>query len=182
MALLGGVPPLLAQDIAIPVEVHVPLLMKILNFDRNLPMKVQKQVVVGVLYQERYRTSAHVAEEVRAALAGLPEDTLGGFSIQAVPIDLDQADDLGAALTRRRLHVLDVAPIRAVDLEMVARASRTAQILTLTGVPRYVETGLAVGIDRRGERPQIVVNVEASRREGADFTAQLLKLARIVKE
>jgi hypothetical protein len=47
-------------------------------------------------------------------------------------------------------------------------------------VPRYVETGLAIGVDMKGERPEIVINLAASRAEGADLTAHLLKLARLV--
>lgn len=172
---------LLAQEVAIPVDVHVPLLMKILNYDRSLPDKVHGEVTVGLLYQSGYRTSANVADEVRAAVAQLPEDILGGFPVHLVTIDLDKTEDLGKALADLRLHVLYVTPMRAVDLAMVLRASQVAQILTMTGVPQYVETGVAIGIDRRGERAQIVVNIAASRAEGADLSAQLLKLARVVK-
>jgi hypothetical protein len=78
------------------------------------------------------------------------------------------------------VRVLYVSPLRAVHLEDVALVSRAAQITTVTGVPRYVETGLAIGVDLKGERPQIVVNLAASRAEGADLTAHLLKLARVV--
>ena len=47
-------------------------------------------------------------------------------------------------------------------------------------MPGYVEAGLSVGLDIERDRPQIVVNLEASRAEGADFGAQLLKLARVL--
>jgi hypothetical protein len=74
-----------------------------------------------------------------------------------------------------------VTPLRAADLRLLMAAARTSRITTVTGVPEYVETGLAIGIGVKGERPEIVINLTASRAEGADLDAQLLKLARIVK-
>jgi hypothetical protein len=71
--------------------------------------------------------------------------------------------------------------LRAFDLRIVTSISRQAGVRTVTGVPRYVEGGLGIGIDLKGERPEIVVNLAASRAEGADLDAQLLKLARIVR-
>lgn len=179
---LTDVPRLPAQELAISVDVHVPLLMKILNYDRSLPAKLHGQINVGLLYQGKYRTSANVADEVRAAIAQLPEDALSGYPVNLVAIDLDKTDDLGKALVEHQVQVLYVTPMRGADLAMVVQVSQVAQVLTVTGVPRYVEAGVAIGIDRKGERSQIVVNVAASRAEGADFSAQLLKLARVVKQ
>ena len=51
---------------------------------------------------------------------------------------------------------------------------------TITGVPEYVDQGLAVGIGIRRDRPLIIVNLEQARAEGAAFSSQLLALARIV--
>jgi hypothetical protein len=98
-----------------------------------------------------------------------------------VGIDLDRTPNLAAALARLQVAVLYVSPLRAADLRTVTGACRGAGVITVTGVTDYVETGLAIGIGAKGERPEIVVNLAASRAEGADLNAQLLKLARIVK-
>ena len=47
-----------------PVAVQIPILVKMLNFDRKLPERTGGRLVVGVLYQSGYRTSANVADEV----------------------------------------------------------------------------------------------------------------------
>jgi YfiR/HmsC-like len=173
--------PVVAQEIAVPVQVHVPLLVKILSFDRNLTARIGERVVLGVLYQRHYRTSANIADEVRRAAAELETTDTGGFTVHPVAIDLDATQDLRAALARHQVTVLYVSPLRAVDLATVIAATRPGSVTTLTGVPEYVETGLAVGIDLRGGRPEIVVNLPASRAEGADLNAQLLKLARVIQ-
>src|SRR5919106_2649996 len=61
--LAGQVPrALAAQEVALPVAVQVPILVKILNFDRNLSDRAGGRLVIGVLFQSRYRTSANVAD------------------------------------------------------------------------------------------------------------------------
>jgi YfiR/HmsC-like len=174
-----------AQELAVPVAVQVPILAKILNFDRKLPERAGNRLVIGVLYQSRYRTSANVAEEVCRELRALPPGALGALESlerSCVAIDLDATTALDSTLKRNGVRVLYVSPLRAVHLEEVAAVSRAARITTVTGVPRYVETGLAIGVDMKGERPGIVINLAASRAEGADLAAHLLKLARVVGE
>jgi hypothetical protein len=171
---------LAAQEVPVPVAAQIPILVKILNFDRNLAGRAGGRLVLGVLFQSHYRTSANVADQVCPTLQELPVGALGAMELSCVTIDLDATSALDSALTRKRVQVLYVSPLRAVPLGDVMAVSRAAGITTLTGVPRYVETGLAIGLDMKGERPEIVINLAASRAEGADLTAHLLKLARVV--
>ncbi len=171
----GGPSALHAQEVAVPVEVQIPLFIKILSFDRTLGSRPAGPLIVGVLYQGDYRVSADIAFQVKRALRDTGED------VRVVSIDLDHTPDLNETLTRAKPHVLYVSPLRAIDLAIVTAISRQTGVRTLTGVPRYVEDGLGIGIDLKGQRPEIVVNLLASRAEGSDLDAQLLKLARIVR-
>ena len=170
-----------AQEVAVPVDLQVPLLLKVLGFDRKLTSGTEQELVIGVLVQAKYRTSVNVAEEVRESVKRLPGGTIAGRRVRSVGIDLDETPNLAATLGRLQVGVLYVSPLRAADLQAVMGACRSAGITTVTGVPEYVETGISIGIGSKGERPEIVINLAASRAEGADLNAQLLKLARIVK-
>ena len=167
-----------AQDISVPVKVQVPLLLKILSFDRSLSAG-HDSLVIGVVFQSHYRTSAAISDEVCRALAAAPRSLDAGLALRVVTIDLDDPEHLGAALLREGVRVLYVTPLRAVATSAVAAATRERQVVSVTGVVRYVEEGLAVAVDANGERPQIVINLAASRAEGAAFAGQLLKLARL---
>jgi hypothetical protein len=169
-----AIPTLAAQEVPVPVRVQVPLLFRILSFDRNLARRRAGDLVVAVLYQSRNRSSLAIAEEVTLLLGSLS-------STEAVGIDLDKVTDLRAALAQSGGQVLYVSPLRGVEISGIVRVSRGAGVTTVTGVPRYVEEGISIGLDLKAERPEIVVNLEGARAEGADFTAQLLKLARLVK-
>jgi hypothetical protein len=168
-----------AQDISVPVEVQVPLLLKILSFDRTLAARSEDSLVVGVVFQSRYRMSAGISDEVCRALAAAGSNPTATRALRVVTIDLDEPGSLGAALLRDGVQVLYVTPLRAVAMSVVAAATREHQVISLTGVVQYVEEGLAVAVDANGERPQIVINLAASRAEGAAFAGQLLKLARL---
>ena len=61
-----------AQEIAVPVAVQIPILVKVLNFDRKLPERTGGRLVVGVLYQSGFRASANIADEVCRQIAELP--------------------------------------------------------------------------------------------------------------
>ncbi len=173
--------PLRAQEVPVPVEVQVTLFVKILSFDRHLNARPAGPVVLGVLYQGRYPTSDHVAERFRAAAGRVREGEAAGRSFQVVAIDLDETQDLAEALVRHQILVLYVSPLRAMDVKDVALVARRGGVVTLTGVPRYVQAGLGIGLDLKDNRPEIIINLSATRAEGADLDAQLLKLARIVE-
>ena len=164
--------PLAAQEMPVPVEVQVPLLLKILTFDRALT-GVADPLVVGIVFQRHNRASAAVEQEVRIRLAAAARP------VRIVGIDLDETPDLRAALLRGGVQVLYVAPLQAVSISTLTAATRGESVVSVTGVPRYVDQGLAVGIDLKDMRPKIVVNLAASRAEGAAFSAQLLNLARL---
>ena len=161
------------QEMAVPVDLQFSLFYRILTYDRTLERRAADGLVIGVVFQRRFRESA-LARDL--AIRQLPPDA-AGFRVRFVSIDLDDVD-LASAAVEGGCDVLYVTPLRAVSLRTVTSVSRARGLLTLTGVAAYVEQGLAVGIGLRGDRPEILVNVAASRAEGADFSAQLLGLAR----
>jgi hypothetical protein len=67
-----------------------------------------------------------------------------------------------------------------MDIAIVADAARAARVTTFTGTPRYLSEGLAVSVRYQGERPKLLINVDAARLEGAEFSAELLQLAQVM--
>ena len=166
-----------AQDMDVPVQMQVALFLKVLTFDRNLVVPPASEIVVAVVFQSGYRSSVNARNIAMNALSL----TGNQRKIRAIAIDLDR-ETLGAALTRHRPSVLYVAPLRAVDIGDLAADARNAGVTTVTGVPHYISLGLAVSVRLQGERPKLLINAEAAKAEGADFSAELLKLAKIWPE
>jgi hypothetical protein len=170
--------PLAAQEADVPVGLQIPLFLKVVSFDRQLASRMDEELVVAVAYQGGNRESVRAMDDVVRAIRsargvpGMPE-------LRVVSIDLDKTS-LVVELARRQVTILYVAPLRSVDIAIIADAARAARVTTFTGTPRYLSDGLAVSVRYQGERPKLLINVDAARLEGAEFSAELLKLAQVM--
>ncbi len=175
LVLVSLAAPAFAQQMAAPMDVQFSLFFRILTYDRNFGQRAADGLVIGVVYQPHVRASVLARDEALRQRA--PREA--GYAVRMVPIALDDTTDLGEAAVAAGCNALYVTPLRAVTMARIAAVGRTRGLLTLTGVPEYVPGGLAIGIGLRGDRPEILVNLAASRQEGADFSAQLLRLAQV---
>ena len=166
------------QEMPVPVNVQVTLFVKILTFDRNLKAEPDGEIVIGVVFQKRHRRSLNTKDEFMRAISSIKE--VNDLRFRCVPIDIGDRVDLADTISAGGIDVLYIAPLRAVEMETITSVSRAQRVTTLTGVPGYVEWGLAVGIGMKGERPRIIINRPAAKAEGANFRSQLLKLASVI--
>src|SRR4029077_18939563 len=107
---------------------------------------------------------------------------LSGPPVRWVAIEWKDGEQLRLALIHERTDVVYLTPVRGVELDPITSTARTGGMTTFTGVPLYVEQGLALSVGIVRERPQIIVNLPAMRAEGSDFTSQLLRLCKVIEE
>lgn len=176
MALLAA--PLPAQEVEIPVSTQLPLFFKVTAFDRRISSNPVNELVIAVVFQSGNRQSTTAKDEAARVLAGMP--TAEGKTVRTLTIDLDR-DDLRVALREKSATMIYVTPLRGVDIAEIATVAQAAKVTTYTGVPKYIDQGLAVGVRRVGDRPKLMVNLRVARLEGADFSAEFLKLVQVVK-
>lgn len=169
-----------AQAMDLPVETQIPIFLKLLTFDRNLTTAAGSELRIAILYQGGNRESLATQ---RLADTELQKATrlFQGLTARIVAIDLEHEDDLARRLTDENVVAAYIGPLRAVDLKALLRTTRAAHVRTFSGVTRFVSQGVAMGVTMRGDLPQILVNLAAAREEGADYPAQVLKLARMVE-
>jgi hypothetical protein len=176
---------------AVPVSVQVPLFMKILTSDRNLKTRAGKEIVVGIIYREKFRQSLNVKDEFLKFVEQNNIKKFNDIPIRFVPIDIGDGSNLKDTISRysqspategngNNVDILYVTPVRVLEIKTITDISRTQKILTLTGVPEYVESGLSVSIGIRAEKPLIIINLLGAKSEGAGFSSQLLKLAKVL--
>lgn len=158
------------QRVAAPASVQLALFEKIWTMDRAFSRP--RVVTIGIVYQRLNRASFNAKEQILEA-------GRDSKSIRFVLIDLENANLEASKLTG--VQVLYFTPLRSIDLRELLARTRAQGIRTITGVPEYVEIGVAVGITVERDRPRIIINREASRAEGSDFSSQLLKLARVIR-
>ena len=171
-----------AQKMAAPAEIQVPLLFKILTFDRRLATRPPGDVmVIAVVFQTGYRASLVARNQIVDALKAMEDSTISGHPVRWVAVEWIDEEQVRLALIRERTDVVYVTPLRGVELHPLVRTARAAGMTTFTGVPLYVEQGVALSIGIVRERPQIIVNLPATRAEGSDFNSQLLRVSKVIE-
>jgi hypothetical protein len=168
------------EDMAVAANRQVPLLLKILTYDRRLD-RVGQHLVIGIVRSPTSSASAKACEEVTNILQGYL-----GKTVKQIPLDYQWADFAGpdrllAWAKAKKISVFYVAPGNEKNLAAILKVGQENGISSMTGVPAYVERGVAVGIGERQAKPQILINLESSKREGSEFDASLLRVATIIK-
>jgi hypothetical protein len=165
---------------AAPVETQWSVFDRILTFDRAFEARNGDGIVVGILVQSRNRASVTARDQVVAAAETIPALILGGDHVRFVFIEAGDRASMKENLERESVSVLYVTPLRAADLAGISQVVAELDIITLTGVRDYVELGIGLGLDIRGGKPEILVNLEACRASGMDLSSEVLKLATVI--
>jgi len=171
---------LCAQEMVVPVKLQLALLLKVLTYDRNLKQRAGDELVIAICYQQEYEKSVKTKDELLKMIKASPVDKIENIPLRFSSIDIGE-NDLATALSKDDVDVLYLTPLRDVSIQRIAAVSRDRKTRTLTGVTDYVKSGLAVGIGLKEGKPLIIINLPAAKAEGADFSSQLLKLAKVIQ-
>lgn len=167
-----------AQEAHLPAELKLPLLVKVLSFDRGLA-SLTDGIVVAVIYQAGVPASLR---ERDVWLEAAQQDLrLNGHSVRVAPIEYRSSGALVAALRDVRATVVFFSPMRTVDAGAVAEYVRASGFRTATDSGELIRRGTSLGLLLRDGRPHIVINLALATREGADYSAQLLRVAEVVR-
>ncbi|MBI3193509.1 MAG: YfiR family protein [Ignavibacteriae bacterium] len=165
---------------SVPVDIQFQLLKKILNYDRNFHTRSGDTIAIGVAYQKRYRTSLTTKDEFLRVTDEQTESKIGNLPVVYYALETGSVGELLNSLSENKIDILYLTPLRGIDIEQIASFCNTSGIFTFTGIPDYVSSGIIVGIDIKGESPQILINLTSAKEASVDFNSQLLKLSRIV--
>lgn len=156
-----GVP---AQGSPVPPALQATTFDKVFDFDRALGdrSKLKVWLVHG---------SAGGGRDAAVALQG----AFSALAIAAEPVALP------AAAARFQSGTVAYLLPGAATTELL-EAAASAQVLTISGDAALAVQGkVSVGLALRGDKAEIVVNLDRVAQEGHDFSAQLLKFARVVR-
>jgi hypothetical protein len=170
-----------AEDMAVAADRQVPLLLKILTYDRQLEVKSRDELVIGIVNSPTDAASAKATEEISNTLYGYLGKTVKKLKLQFFLHDYSTPEKLSNWTKAKGVTVLYISPGNDKNLAAILKISQDRKITTTTGVPGYVEKGVSVGIGERQSKPQILINLTSSRREGSEFDASLLRIATVIK-
>ncbi len=167
----------LAQEV--PLKIQVTLFMKILKYERNLTSSDLTEAKIGVLYSSQNRESIDIKDDFIAEFKELKSTKVNEITIQTEA--LNGLNSLNQAIADESIKILYITPGFKGNIAAIIAKTQANGILTFSGDKDYVEEGVSVGIGLQDRKPKIFINLESSRQEGADFAANLLKLAEVIQ-
>ena len=167
----------------VPGKNQALLMLRILAYDHNLANRTDnKRVTIVVLYKSGNSDSDDVSNDVTGAIRDISKSTtIANNAISVVRLAYsDKTFD--ADIARTKAAALYVAPGLGDSLGTITSTTQSRKLLSFTGNQDYVAAGVAVGFSLDDGKPTILVNIPASRSEGADLDVALLRVAKIVKK
>lgn len=181
-AVLVAIQPWSARAADLPPEKQVLLLVRALSFDRALPSRVGDIAVVAIAFKPGHAASEDARRSFLAAMAKLPATTtLAGKPVKAVALPFLDAATFNSRLRESNAVALYVTPGLSEAAADLSSAARTARLLSFTSTEALVNAGLSIGLLMEGQKPRLLVNVNASKAEGAELDSALLRVAEVVK-
>lgn len=165
----------LAEEV--PIDIQVPLYLKILYFDRNLKERCKDTVKIGILYDPKKETSIKKKDEFLEVFNRVEEKTIFGVNVKVIPISLR-----GPVSMLKKVNVVYICFLNEEQVPAFLKIAGEWNILTLASEAKFVEMGAAVGLSIVEDKPKIVINLPASKRQGADFSSRLLRLAKVIRQ
>lgn len=165
-----------------PASVQVPIILKVLTYDRQFEVRTKGLVSIGIIHDPTDPGSARAMNDISDTLYGARDKTVKRIPIKYFQIEYTGRSNLDRFSEERAISVYYLTPgLSAQAIAQILEVSKARSITSITGVPAFVEAGVSVGIGERRSRPQILINLPASRSEGCEFDASLLRIATVIK-
>ncbi len=155
------------------------LILRVLAYDRNLKARSDgKTASIVVLFQEGNQASESLQIDMENALEDLSSGAIiSGLAVKVTSYAYANPAALDARLASLRAVALFVCSGLGDAIPNISTVARKRSVLSFTLNTAFVKSGLSIGFANADDRVHIVVNLPATRAEGVDLDASLLRIA-----
>jgi hypothetical protein len=167
-----------ADDSAVPVELQVELLARIVRYERSYMAQSASARLLAVVRTndvDSTRTGSEFIAHVRR------QQRVGGRTVTASVHEFTNVRALRDAVARDQVSIVYFAPGLASEMPAIASAFAGRNVITVAATGRDVDRGAVVGFELVSSRPRIAVNLPRARAQRLRFNAQFLRIARVVE-
>lgn len=179
LARAAGLTPTHADPL--PPERRSVVLLRTLSYDRRLRDRAGAELVLAVLFRRGQLDSEAMAQRTVSNLVTLAGQRVQGLPLRFTRVPYLSPDTLRAAVSAQGVDILYLCTGLEGDVEAITEVSRQMKLLTIGGVESLVSRGISLGVFALAERVAILINLGASRKEGVDFSPELLQLAEVLR-
>jgi len=122
-----------------------------------------------------------MANAMTKAFGALESTQVSGLPIVVSRVPYAGEQDLTKTLASGGIDVVYTCEGLDDQLDVIKRVTHQMKILSVGSKQAQVENGLSIGVFEIESKCTILLNLQASRQEGVAFSADLLRLARIIR-
>jgi hypothetical protein len=167
------------DEVTVPATLQVQLLGRVVRYERSFAARPTEPAHVLIVVRARSPESLRIASQITSALSQSPQ--LGGRNVTVGRVDFVSAAALRAEVERSHATIAYLTAGLAGEIEGIAAALSGLSVMTVSAVGGDVDHGAVLGFELASSRPQIAVNLGTASDQGLQFSAQLLRLARVVR-
>ena len=167
-----------ADEVSVPVDLQVQLLDRIVRYERSFTAQtspVHVLVVTRPSSSESVRVSAQLVARVRQA------GRLGGRPATVDTTLFTNANALATTARSSTARLVYLTPGLGPDARSIATSMESLDVITVSAVGADVDRGIVLGFELVSSRPRVAVNLASARAQRLQFSAQFLRLARVVR-
>jgi hypothetical protein len=156
-------------------------LARLLAYDSNLKARAKGGVGIAVLYNGQDKASATAGEAMTAAVKTLELTRILDLPIAVYGVPADSVQGLTEVVQSRGIDTIIVAAGLVEQQPWILSVSEKNSALTVGLTSAQVRSGIAVGIYLESGKSKILINLPASKRARAAFSADLLRLSEVIQ-
>jgi len=168
-------------DEEVPPSRQVVIIMRALAYDANLKTRAGGTINLGILYRKDNVRSEQMASVMSKAFGALASTPVTGLSIAVARLSYGGAEALRKSVGAMGIDVIYVCAGLDADVGAITEVTRRTKVLTVGSRQEQVREGLSFGVFQVDGRTTILLNLPASRQEGAAFAADFLRLATVIR-
>jgi hypothetical protein len=168
-----------ADEVTVPAELQVQLLGRVVRYEHGFAAHGTDPVHVLLVERPHHAESQRVAAQLAAALGHSAD--LGGRPVTVVRLEYTSASALRAETQRASATIVYLAGGLASEIGGIATSLSGMGVITVSAVGADVDQGAVLGFELASSRPQIAVNLPRATEQQLHFSAQFLRLARVVR-
>ena len=161
-----------AANMALPAKLQVALFYKIFSYDRRLKASPKEELLLGVFFVPGNNISEAGKDEILDEFGKLSDNTIANKRITV--------QELSSLESIKGLDIVYVTRGNERLIDDIVATCNEHKVLGIAGGEEYAQKGLAVSLGIESGKPVIIINQNGAKACGANFSSQLLSLARII--
>jgi hypothetical protein len=170
--------PIHAQDTGVPIPLQVELLARLLWYERGLQKSPQGELRAVIIERARDPASGLAAAQLAAQLGQVK--TLGGKRVSQRRVVFESAEQVGRVVQEERAYLACLTPGLSAVAADLARVLAARGVLSVSTQGADTGQGIVLGFELASGKPRIVLNLARARAQKLDFSAQFLRVVRVV--